>query len=155
MGKGQLMLNHEIILADQAMRSERGGRAVWDVANSAPGPIALGLSLLNEGLIEELIAGTTHNTWRVRIRKAGTPRDVQLQWYGNRRLQLMLGKVELERWLVFFLKYHRDGCAEVDHLDVEGAWDDRRTADFTLKVGSAAASVSDEEARRRLGLKTR
>ena len=55
---------------------------------------------------------------------------------GEQRLELALSKTELERWLVFFLTYHRDGQAAVDHLDHETTWNTGAPCDLTVKVAA-------------------
>ena len=123
-----------------------------DVANSPPGPVALGLALLHEELIDKLSLRPSTGRWTLRLHRSGRACDSRLSRYGEQRLELALSQLELERWLVFFLKYHRDGQAEVDHLDVETTWTTGVPCDLVLKVSQFAAPVSADEARRRLGL---
>jgi hypothetical protein len=55
-------------------------------------------------------------------------------------------------WLSFFLKYYRDGMAEVDHMDVE-ANDTRNSEsviDLVVKVAHARPPISEDQLRWRL-----
>ena len=148
-------MTHEILLDEEASLVERSGCLTVDLAESAPDSISLGLALLSEGLVDDLTLRPPRSTWAVRLRKLAELRDMRVRRYGNQRIELVIGQVELERWLAFFLKYFRDGCAEVDHLDASGAWDNGGSLDFTLKVSIFAPPVSEDEARKRLGMKSR
>jgi hypothetical protein len=143
---------HEVIVSTGARLIDRTGRTLCDFANTPPAAVALALSLLNENLVEAVVFRPAEPEWVVRFRKASSEQRARFKWYGKHRLEFEMGQVELERWLVFFLKYYRDGVAEVDHLDTEGTNDAGVSHDLTLRVSLAADPVSEEEARRRLGL---
>lgn len=148
-------MKHEVSLADEASLVERSSnRVVCDLASSLPGPISLGLTLLSEGLAEEVILRPVSGAWILSLHEAAVPRDIQLRRFDVNAIAVSLGRIALEAWLVFFLKYYRDGRAEVDHLDFEAAWDTGDACDFTLKVALHKPPVSADEARRRLGLDT-
>ena len=68
-------------------------------------------------------------------------------------LALSISATELDYWLAFFLKYYRDGEADVDHLDIEAEIlpQRRETAYVTLHVKDARPRVSAEEAKKILG----
>ena len=146
-------MNHEIILEQEATLDADTGHVVFNVAHSPPAALALGLALVNEDLLDTLVIRPANAGWVLRVRTSSTPRDIRMQWYATKRLEVRLGQIELERWLVFFLKYYRDGWAEVDHLDSEATWDTGQPCDLTLKVANSAPPVSEDEARRRLGLR--
>ena len=146
-------MKHEVLLADDASLVERSDNLiVCDLASSLPGPIALGLTLLGEKLVEELILRPTSRSWRLSLRESSIPRDIQLRRTENNVIALSLGRIALEVWLVFFLKYYRDGQADVDHLDFEAAWHTGAACDLTLKVALHKPPISADEARRRFGL---
>lgn len=69
-------------------------------------------------------------------------------------MELAISPTELDYWLSFFLKYYRDGQAEVDHLDVEAELLPQRkeTAYVILRVRDARPAVPSEEAKKILGL---
>ena len=62
---------------------------------------------------------------------------------------------DLENILAFVLRYCRDGYGAVDHVDIEASvvGRDGESYYFTVAVAEAAAPVTPEEARRRLGLR--
>lgn len=142
---------HEILLSNRATIVTEGHRIVCDLNDSPPDQISLGLALLVEDLAEAVVWRSPQFGWVVRLR-GQKAEGATLRSYGQHRIELSLGKIETERWFTFFLKYYRDGRAEVDHLDVEAGWDTGGRCDFTLKVSEFQAPVSEREARRRLGL---
>lgn len=145
-------MNHEIVATGEADLIEKPGRIIFDYANSASSAFALGLALLNEDLVDAVVIRPLNAGWVLRLRRGSRSYGTRFRWYAKNHLDVDVVDVELERWLGFFLKSYRDGSPEVDHLDVEGTMDDGVACNFTLKVADAAPPVSDEEARRRLGL---
>jgi hypothetical protein len=134
-------MTHEIVLADEAALAVRSDGVVLDLAGSSPERVSLGLCLLSESLVEDVPMRSPKGRWVVRLRKSMKPHAIRLRRYGNERLELNLGQVELERWLVFFLKYYRDGWAEVDHLDSDGTWEDGTSIQLILKVCTGPAAL--------------
>ena len=67
----------------------------------------------------------------------------------GKALNITLNTSELEYWCSFFLKYHRDLVAEVDHLDVEADLPDSTQGTVILKVANAVPPMSPEAARTR------
>jgi hypothetical protein len=63
----------------------------------------------------------------------------------NQRVDVVLGKRHVEYWLCFFLKYYRDGLAEVDHIHLEDPSEDR---EVTIIVSESQPPMPGEEARR-------
>jgi hypothetical protein len=146
-------MKHDVLLGGEATLVERSSSlVVWDLADSLPGPISLGLTLLTEALVEEVVLRPATGLWALRLRGSGEPRDILLRRCDNAGLEMALGRIALEALLVFFLKYYRDGRADVDHLDMEATWDTGNACDVTLKVSRYKPPVSAEEARKRLGL---
>lgn len=109
------------------------------------------LALLNEGKAEGLLVRQHVGGLRVDIAKEDIPVRARCAWK-EQSLKVMLSQAELEYWMSFFLKYYRDGVAEVDHLDVEADSARGEVVDIIVKVSQAAPPVTDAEARRRLGL---
>jgi hypothetical protein len=67
--------------------------------------------------------------------------------------ELALADTELDMWLHFFLKYHRDKIGEVDHIDAEFtplSPADARELYLTLEVPLAAPPISEQELERML-----
>jgi hypothetical protein len=108
--------------------------------------------LLSEELVEELILRPVSGSWILSLRESSAPRDIHLRKCDDNAIIVSLGRIALEVCLVYFLKYYRDGLADVDHLDFEATWDTGDACDFSLKVALHKPPVSAEEARKRLGL---
>jgi hypothetical protein len=115
----------------------------------------LALCLLKEGLIETLI-----------LREEGAKRKLEVELMSKvkerikahatfeaetTRIRITLD--DLDYLLHFFLKYYRDGIAEVDHLDLEVlSAHENQDASITFKVPESFQPVSAQEAKKRLGL---
>lgn len=127
-------MTHDVILADDAALLDHAGRVVVDLAASCPGRLALALSLLNDTLVDRCTLRTASGSVVLRLTRSSREREVIVERHGHRQWSVSLGHIELERWLTFFLKYFRDGAAEVDHLDLDGLWHDGARCDLTLKV---------------------
>lgn len=115
----------------------------------------LELCLLQNRLAEELIISTKAIGSKLRVslaQKALVGRRAVVARETDETL-IQVTNVELEYWLMWSLKYYRDGIADVDHIDVEiGANDGDKGFALTLTVGNAQPPVSAEEAKRRLGI---
>lgn len=124
------------------------------LAGVAAERFALGLCLLKERLADTLVIVDRGGqrrlrlAWDVRLmpnERARISRERQL-------VEVQISTTELERLVVFFLKFARDGVAEVDHVDVEDQA--KRSANFgsmvVLKVDRAKPPMSRDEAVRRL-----
>jgi hypothetical protein len=113
----------------------------------------LALCLLKENLIETLIvaehAASRQIGFTILRGVKGTARtQASLSPHSS---QVRMTPNDLDYLLHFFLKYYRDGVAQVDHLDLEaGSGND--DAAITFKVSDAVEPLTAEEARRRLGL---
>lgn len=101
-----------------------------------PETIIAELLLLSEGLVPELSLRHLREETKVRLsvtethaRSVGTIMDDGLH--------LGLSRTELESWIAFFLRYYRDGVAQVNHLDLEAHRVDNEaeTVDVILRVG--------------------
>jgi hypothetical protein len=115
----------------------------------------LSLSLLKEGLIDVLVVTEDRRRRSAKIRLQDCQKKV-----GERvlislkadKIQIELTRNSLDFMQHFFLKYYRDGIAEVEHLDLQAIDADtgNRELYFTLKVPDFAPPVSPEEAERLL-----
>lgn len=142
-------MKHDVVIAGSATLEEHPNSVVCDLADSPPGPIALGLALLQKGLVDSVTLRPEKGRWVLRLSASGDPLDSRLSRYGGHRLELALSQNVLGHWLVFFLIYHRDGQAEVSHLDLETVWTTGAPCDFVLEVATFAPPLSLEDARRR------
>jgi hypothetical protein len=115
----------------------------------------LALSLLKEGLISALKVReeTGRSKLEIRVSDEAKERVRPRASFGPETTRLEIPTADLDYLLHFFLKYHRDGVAEVDHLDLElAAGKAGQDACITFKFTEAAQPVSSGEAKRRLGL---
>lgn len=125
---------------------------VVELRRTAIADFTLGLCLLKENLIEALQLGTPNSRTTIEFRRGEANHRAEGR-ATKTGMALRLSDTELSYWLRFFLKYVRDGTAEVDHLDVDLESADRATPNmFVLKVPDAVAPLTPEEARKRLGL---
>ncbi len=109
--------------------------------------------LLLEGLVMELSLRHPQQHPRVRISVGETSARASAT-VSDDGLHVGVSRTELESWMSFFLRYYRDGVAEVDHLDLEAHASDgeAKTVYVLLRVGKFGQPLSGDEARRKLGL---
>lgn len=146
-------MTHQLILHASATLDDRApGRAIWNVGETPPAVLCGGLALLKERLVDTLLLRPARGDWVVRLGRADAAREIRMSRSAPRRLEILLGETELERWFFFFLRYFRDRRAEVDHLDIEGESDATgERFDLALRVPHASPPVGDREARNLLG----
>jgi hypothetical protein len=115
----------------------------------------LGLCLLNNQLVDTL--GITGQRTKTGIDlnlggKNNTRGIIRLKFTSSTLTQLEITKGDVEYLLQFFLKYYRDGMADVDHIDLDAVNAD--TGDkglyVTFRVQHSKPPVTPEEAQRRL-----
>jgi hypothetical protein len=113
----------------------------------------LSLVLLRLGLIGSLVI-MGNRKLEIKMDQSIEETDKQKVRVQSERIQIAVNPTELDSWLDFFLKYYRDGVAEVNHIDVEAtnASDEREQLDVVFKVRDAAEPISAAEGRRMLGL---
>lgn len=114
----------------------------------------LSLCLLSEGLIETLSVTEEREKMSVKIRigaRSETNRTARATLKPDMSF-LEITHNDLDRLRHFFLKYYRDGVADVDHLDLEAINADTEKKDIyiTFRVPDSRPPVSPEEAERRL-----
>jgi hypothetical protein len=115
----------------------------------------LGLCLLKEGLVETFTVieeeGKGRGT-KVKFRVETHPSTRSRITLIAMASEVLMTKSNLDYVLHFFLKYYRDGVAEVDHIDLEGV--DTETGDnetyITFHVSEAKGPMTPDEARTRL-----
>ena len=118
-------------------------------------PWTLALCMLSRSLAESVTLSGAKQQCVVRLDPDVEAGDrAQFRWRGPDRLELDISPNELDFWEHFFLKYVRDGVAEVELIDLEATGDTgtEKKLFMMLKVPDAAPPVSAEEARRRLGM---
>jgi hypothetical protein len=113
----------------------------------------MALSLLKEGLIETLTV-TERERKGVKVQLLSEPKTggtVRVSFRPDLN-RVAMTRNNLEYVQHFFLKYYRDGVAEVDHLDLQAI--DAETGDkevyVTFRAPESKPPVTPEEARRRL-----
>jgi hypothetical protein len=145
---------HRTLLVARDGGIETAGDAVYELnlGSTAPEVVAAELSLLATGLADSLTF--RHERGRIKVKiERGPVRDRATAESRPGLLALILSETELEYWRSYFLRYYREGAADVDHIDVEAT--SIRPAggviDLRVRVARAVPPVSPEEARRRLG----
>ena len=115
--------------------------------------LALALSMLLVEVIDHVELTSTSNSLHVVLtHNQGAPKN-SLLGVGKRGhgLALELSTNHVELCLAFLLRYVRDGFGEVDHLDLEGTSKGEQAVTVILRVPSARAPMSPEEAHRLMG----
>jgi hypothetical protein len=118
----------------------------------------LGLCLLQVGLIENLVVTEKVGKGCIKFHVRTTPETdrVARATLKSEVSQIELTKESLGYLQHFFLKYYRDGVAEVDHLDLEAinAETGKKELYITFRVPDSSPAVSPEEADARLRLRS-
>jgi hypothetical protein len=104
------------------------------------------LQLLQDGLIEAFTFRQAASSKRIEVaRGEGNRCDVKSD---EDHLTLTLSAHSLDFARHFFLRYYRDGVAEVDHIDIET----EAEGYIIFTVAESLPPVSPETAKRRLGM---
>lgn len=101
----------------------------------------IGLQLLSAKLIDAMAIRAASET-QLRI---GIGATSSFEASSPKKIHIELTADAVEYVMMFFLKYFRDGYAEVDHIDIEVPSGDY----ITFSVDDYAAPLSAEELRRR------
>jgi hypothetical protein len=115
----------------------------------------LGLCLLKEGLIPVLLVLEEAAKGKLEIKLAGqTKHRTKTQAnFESDAIRIRMTLDDLDYLLHFFLKFFRDGVAEVDHIDLEmESQTSSQDLTVTFKVPASVQPLSAEEARKQLGL---
>jgi hypothetical protein len=114
----------------------------------------LGLCLLKEGLIETLAVTGERRKMSVEIGFGAKPeasRVVRATLRSDTSV-VEITNNDLDRLQHFFLRYYRDGVADVDHLDIDAisAATGNRDVYITFRVPDSRPPVGPKEAKERL-----
>src|SRR5581483_3904940 len=124
-----------------------------NLANSILEQWCLCLCLLYHGLTDTVQVTDNQTLLNIQLGKNVKTSMRGLVFRQRNGYLITITKQELEYWLSFFLKYWRDGVAEVDHIDVELIPDKTVSTDefdLILRVDKFAPPVSPTELYRRL-----
>jgi hypothetical protein len=117
--------------------------------------LCLGLCLLSENLIESLVVSDERGEKVIKLRvgpkRENDPR-ARVSFKSNINL-IELTRVSLGYMQHYFLRYYRDGVADVDSIDIQATDTDSERDDIyvTMRVANSRPSVSPEDAEKRLG----
>lgn len=109
----------------------------------------LDLCLLKFGLVDALVFLVGKRKLKIEVDNIADSRSANVSLAPN-EVHIRVDPAELECWLDFFLKYYRDGVAQVRHIDVEALLIGDQPEDIyvTFTVKDAVAPMSAEEARK-------
>jgi hypothetical protein len=117
--------------------------------------LTLGLCLLRETLIERLLIVSEATDIRLDLSAALSPQEALGARLEQRKgtMRIQMNSRNLEYLQHFFLRYCRDGLAEVDHVDLEAISGQGSGANayITFKVFDSRPSLSPKEADEWLG----
>lgn len=109
----------------------------------------LNLCLLKEDLVDTLVFLIGKQKLKIEVENIQDSRRANV-FLAPSQVHVKVDPVELEGWVDFFLKYYRDGVAQVDHIDVEALAISEESEDIyiTFIVKDAVPPMSAEEARK-------
>lgn len=148
------MKKHLTIPVDFALR-EYVGQSVFQIRlqRKALSDWCLGLCLLKSGLVEALAVTEELGSHTIEVQVLGMPDRAAkaLADFTPATPQIKLPPIQLDYILSFFLKYFRDGVAQVDHIDVEAIATGTKSQDayITVTVPDFAPPLSQDELSRR------
>lgn len=120
-----------------------------DLSDVSVAEWCLNLCLLKENLTDELLFPGVIKL-RIGVNEFLEKSERAKVTISPNEILLSVHPEELEYWLVFFLKYFRDGVAEVDHIDVEASTNSVQPEEVYLvfQVKDVTPPMSAEEARK-------
>lgn len=109
----------------------------------------LNLCLLKFELVDTLVFLLGKRKLKIEVGAIAESRSANVSLAPN-EVHIRVSPTELDCWLDFFLKYYRDGFAQVRHIDVEALLIGDHPEDIyvTFTVKDFAPPISAEEARR-------
>lgn len=112
------------------------------------------LGLLNEQLIESLTVSDLGGKFKLELRILSEPSQEQsVAEVGSTKTSVQLTSSDLEYTYYFFMRYYRDGVAEVDHIDLQIQLHDAQTFGYlTFDVPDSLPELSIDELKNRLDL---
>ena len=121
----------------------------------AAGEVALRLVMLKEQIVNAVLltSGRDRFSLSVTLLPTGSGQRSRVQHQGS-QAALQVTSHDLEALLHFYLKYCRDGYAEVDHIDMQAQGGSTIEEDVyvTFIATESSPPVNSEAAKRRLGL---
>jgi hypothetical protein len=115
--------------------------------------LCLNLCLLERSLVDTIdIRDNDSNTILAISRSLHSKKGGQniVRWEGEKALLDVVPR-ELDYWLHWFLKYYRDGVADVNHIDVE-ATGSGKSLSLMYKIAHTRPPMSEVEARKLLDM---
>jgi hypothetical protein len=111
----------------------------------------LDLVLLREGLVDQLELSDLKRTYSLSIAQSKSEHSA-ITWK-KKSASLALDVNRLDYLISYFLKFFRDGVAEVDHIDLEtrSVSGENKEAYVTFAVSKATPSITGNELRKLLG----
>ncbi|MGH9943839.1 MAG: hypothetical protein ACRD9R_15955 [Pyrinomonadaceae bacterium] len=109
----------------------------------------LNLCLLKQQLASALVFLLGKKKLKIEMNSVEGSRRAKVFLAPN-QVHVVVQPAELNRWMNFFLKYYRDGVAEVDHIDVEAlvVSDEPEDVYIIFIVKDAVPPMPAEEARK-------
>lgn len=109
----------------------------------------LNLCLLKQQLVNPLVFLLGKKKLKIEVANIEDSRRANV-FFAPNQVHVKVDPAELNHWVNFFLKYYRDGVAEVDHIDVESlaVSDEPEDIYITFIVKDAAPPMPAEEARK-------
>jgi hypothetical protein len=122
---------------------------IIDLTNTPIPEWCLNLCLLEQELVDTLVFVIGKKTLKIEVDNIEDSRRANV-FFAPNQVHVKVDPAELEGWLDFFLKYYRDGVAQVDHIDVEALAISEKPEDIyiTFIVKDALPAISAEEARK-------
>ena len=150
-------MKHSTTVPGQLKFRQYTSQTVLDVGFQAPSiaDFCLGLCLIKEGLASLVVVHDKSESVKLSlqiIRQASQQRRTSMKVKGQ-VVDVSMSANDMDCILHFFLKYIRDGKAEVDHLDIEIQSDDNYPdPTLTVRAPQWVEPVGLDEAKHRLGL---
>lgn len=120
-----------------------------DLKNVSIPEWCLNLCLLEQELVDTLVFLIGKKRLKIEVDNIEDSRRATV-FFARNLIHIKVDPVELAGWVDFFLKYYRDGVAQVNHIDVEALAISESPEDIyiTFSVKDAAPPMSSEEARK-------
>jgi hypothetical protein len=150
-------MKHAMTVPGQIKFKQYSNQTVLDIGFEAPNiaGFCLGLCLLEKGLASRVVIHDKSERVKLRlqsIKQPGQQPRTSIKVEGQ-VVDVSMSANDLDCILYFYLKYIRDGMAEVDHLDIAVHSDDKYPdPTLTVRAPQWVEPVTLDEAKRRLGL---
>lgn len=151
-------MKHSTTVPGQLKFRQYTSQTVLDIGFEAQGiaKFCLGLCLIKEGLASLVVVHDKRESVKLSLQvviQASQQSRTSMKVKGQ-VVDVSMSANDMDCVLHFFLKYIRDGKAEVDHLDID-IQSENKYPDLTLTVRAPqwVEPVALDEAKRRLGLR--